>query len=233
MPFIPAAILPALIGGGIAAGGSVASSLIGRSSNNTMIKAQQGIANEQAARDREVFNRSTPAFNQAMQYYSGVTQGGPQLQQMVGPAASKINSQWDSAYKNILGNAYTRGGALDKGLRQTQSGRAMALSDLYGQAHASGPAGLLQLSGMGGNGAGLAASANTLANAQQAKMMEQQQRAQALSGVGGFLTRLLSTPGLFTGHQDSFSNSGFGGPGTASLIGQTSGLPPAVMGDGI
>ncbi len=194
----PLAVLAPIIGGAIAGGGTVASSLINKSGQKGLVGQQVATANEQNQLARDTYNRSTPAFNQAMQYYSGLTAGGPQLQAAVAPSANAINQQWDSAYKNLLGNAYTRGGALDKGLRGIQSGRAFSLADLYGKAQGEGAQGLLQLSGMGsGAQSGLAASAATLANAQNAQLAQQAQRSQALGGVGSILTRLLTTPGIF------------------------------------
>lgn len=196
MPFIPAIVGAALIGGGSAIG----SSLIGRSGSNNMVKQQQQIADQQQNIALQEFERTKPAYNEAFNYYQGLLKGGPQLQNAVAPAAQQISAQWDQAYKNILNNAYTRGGALDKALRNVQTGKAMSLASLYGPAQAQGATGLTQLAGMGGGGlSGLSGAASTLASAQNASLAASQQRAQTLTGLGGAITRILTEAGLFGG----------------------------------
>lgn len=188
MPFL-AAIGPglgALLGGGAAAAGGLASSLINRSGQQSIANQQQNLAQQQLA-------RSQPAYNQAYSYYQNILNGGSAMQGALAAPLGQINNQFDQAYKNTLNNAYTRGGALDKALRTVQTGRAFSLSDLYGQAQQGAIQGLTGLAG--GDQSNAAA---VLGSAQQSQVQNNQMNAQALSGVGSILTRLLSNPNLFS-----------------------------------
>lgn len=236
---------PAIIAAGIGAGSLLGGALINKkSAANTaksyqaqqqpIIDQQTSIAKQQQDMANSIFARSQPAFDQAYKYYSGVASGGPQLQEAVAPAANQINSQWDQAYKSIVNNAYSRGGSVDRAMRNVAGGRAMSLSSLYGGAQQAGVAGLAELGNAQGTGltglanasGSLSNAAATLASAQNALLLQQQQRSQALTGFGSILTRLLSTPGLFGGGGDSSQLLGPGGPGgsTNSIIGRTSGF---------
>lgn len=198
MPFIPAALLPAIIGGAATVGTGVYAA-----------NKASGAAKQQQQQADQMFARTQPAFDQAFQYYSNLLKGSPQdLAKALGPDLNNTGMFFDQARKNMLNSAQARGGSLTSGLAGIEGQRALALSNLVGGAR-QGAASALGNLASGHQLQGLQA----LAASQQGQMMNAQMQSQALSGIGGFLTRILSTPGLFgSGNQPQLG----GGPGYPS-----------------
>lgn len=179
---IPVAML---LSGGAAAGTSLAAAKMGSNAASKATATQQGLANEAAA-------RSKPAYDQAYSYYSQLLKGGPAMQQALAPEIGATNQAFDSSRRTAIEGAYSRGGGLDKTLRTNEAGRAFSLADLYGKARPAAASGLAGLAG-----ADTSAAASLLAGANQSAAYSSLVKGQALQGLGGLFTRLLTTPGLF------------------------------------
>jgi hypothetical protein len=126
-------------------------------------------------------------YDRLSKYYGGILQGGEALQRSVAPAIDATNQTYAGAKQAVLNNAYTRGGALDKGMRNLQSSKAYSLSNLYGQAQGQAAQGLASLTGQG-----MANNASVVANAAYQDYLRGQQNKEALMGAGSLLARLLS-----------------------------------------
>lgn len=186
MPITPAVAM--LISAGVGGGASLASAKMGSSAAKNVTKTQEQLANDTAARVK-------PAYDQAYNYYSNLLKGGSSMSQAMAPEVQATNQFFDSSRKTAVEGSYARGGGLDKTLRTNEAGRAFSLANLYGQAR---PAAATALAGLAG--ANTAGAAGLLANANQTNLTQQMLQGQALSGLGGIFTRLLSTPGLFGTH---------------------------------
>jgi hypothetical protein len=173
--------MPPIVAGIIAAGGAIGGSLISRGGTNNIAKTQQSIADKQLA-------LTQPAYQKAFDYYSNLLSGDPtKLMQATGPAINASNLQFNAAKQNLIGSAFGRGGGLTAGLSNIEGGRALSNSQIFGQAQASAPLALAALA-QGGTSNALAA----LAGAQQSSIGNNVLQAQAMTGIGSFLTRMLS-----------------------------------------
>lgn len=141
------------------------------------------------------------------------------LQQAVGPDINNTNMFFNQAKNNVMQNAQARGGGLTAGLTNMEGMRAMSLSQLVGGARQGAPAALSNLA-TGNSQLGLAA----LAGAQQSNTQNSILQGQAMSGIGTFLTRMLSGMPSSSGNSAG-SNNYF--PGTPSaLVGNNPGSTP-------
>lgn len=205
---MPPAIIAAAIGGGSMLG----STLLGRNTATDIARQQQ----EAASRS---FDRSRPAFDSAYKYYQGLMSSDPgQFMGAIGPQVDSTNQQFTQAQKNLVGSAYARGGGLTVGLSNLEGARAQSLSQLIGSARPMGAAGLAGLAS-GDQNAGLSA----LAASQNSQTQNSMLNGQALGSIGSFITRFLTTPGLFSRGQTGAVN--------ASNWNQPQNLPGAVIGN--
>ena len=193
-----------LIGSGVAGGSALASAKMGSNAAKKATATQQQLANEAAA-------RSKPAYDAAYNYYNSLLSGDPsKVMQAVGPDVNAASLQFDQARKNLLNTAQARGGSLTTGLANIEAGRAVTLSNIMNSTRPGAASALAALAG-----ADTSAAAQLLGGANQASAYSGLLRGQALESLGGILTRLLSTPGLFT-------------RGAPSQFPMTPGLPPAI-----
>ncbi len=187
---------------------------------------------------KQAASRSTGGLNDAYSYYRGVTNGGPQLQQAVAPAANAIDQTYDAALKSGISGQYGRGGSLDKTIRTIQSGRAFSLADLYGNAQREGATGLAQLSGSDASRA-----AGLLGDANVTNQQNQKNNSAAFSNIGSILMRLFggnaNHPNIKNGIPQSGPAQGpwdethpepGGQPGVGRVIGTNLGQPVWQMG---
>ena len=201
MPFMAAA--PALWGGIMAgagtAGGMLGSAALNKSAANKALQ-QQGQQNYTTSTfAQEAANRSKPAFDKAYNYYSRMLDGDMSSLQ---PDIENTQQQFAQASRNLVNNAYARGGGLGRGLGQIEGQKAMTISDIMSRSRPQAASALAALAS-GDQSTALQA----LAAAQQGKQNSQMLQQQAYSGIGSFITRLMSTPGLF----NMFSGSGQSG----------------------
>ena len=179
--------LATLLGSGIAGGSALAAAKMGSNTNKNIAAQQQTLIQQQLARTK-------PAYEQAYNYYQGLLSGDPyKVMSTLGPDINATNAFFNSAKKNIVENAMSRGGGLDKGLANAEAGRATSLANLWGQVRPQAAAGLSSLVS-GDQSQALTA----LATAQQGQYQQSLMNQQALSGVGSFLARLFATPGLWS-----------------------------------
>lgn len=186
MPFLA---IPAVAAATIGGGAGIGAALIGRSGSKSIAQQQQDQANQ-------MFARTQPAYNQAYNYYSGLMSNP--LQQ---PGIADAQLQFNQARQNIINGSYSRGGGLDSSLGNLEAGRAVTLSQLIAGGRQQAASGLTGLA-TNGSAQGLQALAGAQASQSQNAMTSQQ----AMTGIGSFLARLLSTPGIFGG-----GNNGGGG----------------------
>ena len=180
-----ATILSSAIGGGAMLGASALS----RNSANKALKAQQQQDYTTNSFAQEAANRSKPAFDKAYNYYSRMLDGDMSSLQ---PDIENAQQQFSQASRNLVNNAYARGGGLGRGLGQIEGQKAMTISDIMSRSRPQAASALAALAS-GDQQTALQA----LAAAQQGKLGQQQLQQQAYSGIGSFITRLMTSPGLF------------------------------------
>lgn len=202
-------LISSLIGGGSAVTGAA---LSGRGANN-VAKQQQAFAQQQ-------LDRSKPAYDQAYNYYTNLMNGSPgALQQAVGPDIGNAQMQFQQAQKNLLQGTYARGGGLSTGMANLEGQKAMTIAQLLGGARQQAPTALAALAS-GSSAQGLQA----LAGAQNSNYQNSMLTSQAMSGIGSFITRLLSNPALFNGQ------GGGNAPGNITDTYNNPIIPGAVVG---
>lgn len=182
---MPPAIIAAAIGGGAMLGGAA----INRATSNKALQQQQQQNYTTNTLAQEAALRSKPAYDKAYNYYSRMLEGDMSSLQ---PDIENTQQQFAQASRNLVNNAYARGGGLGRGLGQIEGQKAMTISDIMSRSRPQAASALAALASGDQNAALLA-----LAAAQQGKLGQQQLQQQAYSGIGSFITRLMSTPGLF------------------------------------
>lgn len=208
IPFIP--LIAAGVGGASALG---AAKMAGNSNKNI---AQMQLNAAEAAQAR-----SKPAYDQAYNYYSGLLSGDPSnVSKALAPDINNVNAMFASAQRNLVGNSMGRGGGLTAGMANIEGARAMSMSDLIGRSR-GGAASALSALASGDQNAALRA----LADSQNSTTQNNKANSDALSGIGSFITRLLSTPGLFSKQGNDVWQGGYNAP----WQGPTQGIPPAVI----
>ena len=182
---MPPAVIAATIGAGAMLGGSA----INRATSNKALKQQEQQNYTTNTLAQEAAMRSKPAYDKAYNYYSRMLDGDMSSLQ---PDIENAQQQFSQASRNLINNAYARGGGLGRGLGQIEGQKAMTISDIMSRSRPQAASALAALAS-GDQQTALQA----LAAAQQGKLGQQQLQQQAYSGIGSFITRLLSTPGLF------------------------------------
>lgn len=158
-----------------------------------------------------MLQRTGPAYDAASKYYTGLMNNP-----LTSPGITAAQLQFNSARQNVINSSYSRGGALDAGLANVEAGRAATLSQLITGGQQTAAAGLSGLA-TGQGAQGLAGLAGAQASSYQNSLLN----AQGMQGIGSFLARLLSTPGLFGGgsNNNSAGSSSVNIPG--AIIGGT------------
>lgn len=202
---MPPAAIPFIIAGATAAGAGA---------SIYSAKKQGSVANQQMQIAKDQFARTGPAYNTAYNYYNDLISGQPgTLARAVGPDINNVNSQFAQAQRNLLQNAQARSGGLGMATANLERGRASTIGQLIGTARQGAPAALSNLATGNVN-----QSLSALASAQQGQYQNALLTAQGMSGIGSFITRLLSNPAMFSGL--------FGGDSTPTSDRRTSVLSP-------
>ena len=152
MPFIPAALLPAIIGAGATAGSTILGSKLAKSKPSTLEQQQLERANRAGERgeaiSQNLFDLGMPAARQPLDYWGSILSGDrSKMTSAMGPELSRIGEGYQQAGQTSAA-LNPRGGPTPDFLSQAPYQQQRDVSTLFQQFR---PQAAQQLSGAGSN----------------------------------------------------------------------------------
>lgn len=152
MPFIPAALLPAIIGAGATVGSTVIGSKLAKSKPSTLEQQQLDLATEASKRGSEMsknlFDMGMPATRQPIDYWSSILSGDrSKMASAMGPELSRIGEGYQQAGQTSAA-LMPRGGPTPDFLSQQPYNQQRDVSTMFQQQR---PGAAQQLAGSGSN----------------------------------------------------------------------------------